>query len=48
MTYPYISTPSKESHHYAQFDYVRVAQSPHVLDLTLDPGLGLGHMDDGL
>ena len=47
-TYTDISTPSKEAHRYAQFDDVGVAQGPHVLDLALNPGLGLGDMNDGL
>lgn len=31
-----------------QLDDVRVPQGTHVLDFALHPGLGLGHVDDGL
>ena len=31
-----------------QLDDMRMPESTHVLDLALDTGLGLGHMNDGL
>lgn len=31
-----------------QLDDMWMSESTHVLDLALDPGLGFGHVDDGL
>lgn len=31
-----------------QLDDVCMPKSTHVLDFALDPGLGLGHVNDGL